>query len=312
MGATRFTALVGCRFPIQQAGIGGVATPELAVAVARAGGLGMLGMHTDPLIDRLDALGQASPVGVNFLMPFLPSLDDVELAASRVRVVEFFYGDPEPLLVERVHGCGALAAWQVGSVDEGRAAVDAGCDFVIAQGVEAGGHVRGTTPRQRFIGELTEAVDVPVVAAGGITTAEDVAVALDEGADAVRVGTRFLATRQSGAHPRYIAALLRAHDANDTVLTTAFEVGWAAPHRVLRSAVAGAQHLSSDVAGHVGSPDGSPVPRWSAAPPTPDVTGTIEAMALYAGAGVGAVTSIGDAGDVVRELAAGARPSDGR
>ncbi len=291
--------------------MGGVGTPGLASAVARAGGLGMLGLHSDSLAERLDALGDATPVGVNFLVPFLQSFDDVELAARRVRVVEFFFGDPDASLVERVHLGGALAAWQVGSVEEARAAVDAGCDFVVAEGAEAGGHVRGTTPRHRLIGAMRQAVEVPLVAAGGIATADDVAAALDGGADAVRVGTRFLATLQSGAHPAYVAALIAAQDGNDTVLTTAFHLGWSAPHRVLRSAVVAAHRLPSDVAGYVGSSTSDPIPRWSAVPPTPDLTGNIEAMALYAGTGVGAVTEIVDAGDVVRELADGAnrRPS---
>ena len=122
----------------------------------------------------------------------------------------------------------------------------------------------------------------------------------------MRVGTRFLATLQSGAHPAYVAALIAARDGSDTVLTTAFHLGWSAPHRVLRSAVVAAQHLPSDVAGHTGSPTGDPIPRWSTAPPTPHATGNIEAMALYAGTGVGAVAVVVDAGDVVRELADGA------
>ena len=98
MLSTAFTELVGCGVPIQQAAMGGVGTPELAAAVANAGGLGMVDMVMQPageVASALDALaGQTTgTVGVNFLMPFLdPGL--VEVAANRVRVVEFFYGDP--------------------------------------------------------------------------------------------------------------------------------------------------------------------------------------------------------------------------
>src|SRR5438045_952902 len=107
MLTTRFTRLVGCSAPLQQAGMGGVATWELAAAVAEAGGLGMLGAVRLPapfLARALDQLGERTkqPCGVNFLMPFL-DLASVELESQRVRVAEFFYGDPDPALVRRVH-----------------------------------------------------------------------------------------------------------------------------------------------------------------------------------------------------------------
>src|SRR5437763_15250678 len=107
MLTTRFTKLVGCRVPIQQAGMGGVASPELALAVAEAGGLGMLGGVLIPapvLAEMLDGMRrQTSGVfGVNFLMPFLDR-DAVAVAAARARVVEFFYDQPDAGLVEIVH-----------------------------------------------------------------------------------------------------------------------------------------------------------------------------------------------------------------
>ena len=308
---TRFTELVGCALPIQQAGFGAVASPALAAAVARAGGLGMLGMHADPLAARLDALGDAWPVGVNFLMPFLTDLEEVELAASRARVVELFFGDPDASLVRRIHGGGALAAWQVGSSDEARAAEGVGCDFVVAQGVEAGGHVRGTLPRGQLVPSVRTAVGVPVVAAGGIATADDVAEALDEGADAVRVGTRFVASEQTGAHPTYVEALLAADGPEATVLTTAYRVGWDAPHRVLRSAVEAAEHMQREPIAEVGPIDDPvPVPRWSTLPPTRDARGAVGAMALYAGTAVSSIGRVEDAGAIVRDLARGVDRAD--
>ncbi len=310
MDGSRFTRLVGCDLPIQQAGFGAVATPALAAAVADAGGLGMLGVHVDPLADRLDAVGDASPVGVNFLMPFLDSLEDLELAADRARVVELFFGDPEPSLVRRIHHGGALAAWQVGTADEARAAEGAGCDFVVAQGVEAGGHVRGTEPRRALVPAVRAAVEAPVVAAGGIATGDAVRAALAEGADAVRVGTRFVASRQSGAHPEYVRALLDARGDDATVLTHAFRVGWDAPHRVLRAALEAAEGDPSDPIAEAGPPAHAfPIPRWSTMPPTPDVRGHVHAMALYAGTAVAAVDAVGDAADIVAELAQGVRRS---
>src|SRR5438552_1241553 len=150
---TAFTDLVGCSVAIQQAGMGGVATPELAAAVAEAGALGMVNMTMIPADDvavALDGLVKATTgaVGMNFLMPFL-DVGAVEAAASRVRVVEFFYAEPDAALIARVHEGGALAAWQVGSLTEAQHAVAAGCDFVVAQGTEAGGHVRGRSAWSR-------------------------------------------------------------------------------------------------------------------------------------------------------------------
>ncbi|GEM_PF-6267694 len=146
MLSTRFTELVGCSVPIQQAGMGSLATPALAAAVANAGGLGMVSVYGDPLpqvAERLDTVRRQTTgvFGANLIMRFIaPALAraTVETAAARARVVDFFYSDPDPALVARVHAQGALACWQVGSCAEAVAAVEAGCDFIIAQGIEAG------------------------------------------------------------------------------------------------------------------------------------------------------------------------------
>jgi NAD(P)H-dependent flavin oxidoreductase YrpB (nitropropane dioxygenase family) len=309
--STRFTDLVGCRVPLQQAGMGGVSTPELAAAVAGAGGLGMVALPGAPapyvaaVLERLATMTDGA-YGVNFLMPFLDegALDE---AAARCRVVEFFYGAPSAALAERARSNGALVCWQVGSVDEARAAVGAGCDLIVVQGTEAGGHVRGHTPMLPLLDAVLARVDVPVVAAGGIATARGVAAALAAGADAVRIGTRFVACVECDAHADYVRALLDADD-DATMLTETFAAGWPdAPHRVLRSCVDAAARLDRDVVGESGSGPGShPIVRFSAEPPGREATGTIGAMALYAGQGVGAVSSVARAADVVRELTDGA------
>ena len=200
-----------------------------------------------------------------------------------------------------------MAGWQVGSTDEARAAVDAGCDFVIAEGIEAGGHVRGELPLLLLLDEVLNLVEQPVVAAGGIATARAMAAALAAGASAVRVGTRFVASTESGAHPRYVALLLRAR-ATDTALTTTFSTGWPdAPHRVLRSCVEAAQAFRGDIVGeqHLDSST-TPIPRFAPPPPGGITTGEIDAMALYAGQSVGMVGDVKPAAAIVAELADGA------
>jgi NAD(P)H-dependent flavin oxidoreductase YrpB (nitropropane dioxygenase family) len=206
-----------------------------------------------------------------------------------------------------VHGHGALAAWQVGSVDEARAAEQVGCDFVIAQGIEAGGHVRGTTALLPLLDAVLDAVAVPVVAAGGIATARGLAAVLAAGADAARIGTRFLATPEADIHPEYQRALLAA-GAEGTTLTETFSAGWPdAPHRVLRSCVAAVARHGQDVVGTLAVGDRLlRLPRLGPQAPVRATTGAIGAMALYAGQGVGAVTDVRPAGQVLRDLAEGA------
>ena len=292
----RFTGLVGCRVAIQLAAMGAVSTPALAGAVAGAGGLGMLSGTALPP-DELDrqlssavaaAAGGGGVVGVGFLMPFL-DVTPFEAAAGAAPLVECFYGDPDADLAQRAHDAGALLSWQVGSLDEALRAVDAGCDLVVLQGTEAGGHVRGASGLVDLVSTARPRLEVPVVAAGGIGTPARAAELLAAGADAVRVGTRFLAATEADVHPGYLAALVAA-DGDDTTITEAFSGGWPnAPHRVLTSCVTAS--------------DADPVTR-SVICPTRGFTGDITSAALYAGRSVGAVTGETTAAAIVEEFAA--------
>lgn len=306
---TAFTTRVGCGAPIQLAGMPGIATVELAAAVADAGGLGMIGAATLPaaaLAAQLAALREATrgAFGVTFLVPFLDA-QSLALAGRNARVVDFFYGAPDAALVREVHAGGALAAWQVGSAQEARAAADAGCDFVIAQGTEAGGHVRGRTSLLPLLDEVLEAVALPVLAAGGIASGRDLAAVLAAGAAGARIGTRFVASAESGAHPAYVAALLAAH-ADDTVLCEAFSTWWPdAPHRVLRSAVSALAALEDEQVGEAEEAGETlALPRGCIFPPTRATRGRIEAMALYAGESVTQVRDVPPAREIVAALIA--------
>ncbi|HEY0520410.1 MAG TPA: nitronate monooxygenase [Ilumatobacteraceae bacterium] len=299
-----FTELVGTTWPIQQAGMSGTATPALAAAVSNSGALGMIGIGRQQrsLIERyLDevAVLTTRPVGATCIAHFVQP-DVVDLVASRLPIVEFFYEWPDAGRVPE----GVVCGWQVGSVDEARAAVDAGCHYVIAQGTEAGGHVRGHVPLAELLPAVRAAIDVPIVAAGGIGDANAVRVAMHMGADAVRIGTRFVATRESNAHPAYIDALVDAR-AEDSVLTEAFGVGWPdAPHRVLRSSIDAAAATAEEVVGRTLLSDGTAMamPRFGSSSPNRDTTGDISAMALYAGRSVGSVDRIMTAAEVIAEL----------
>jgi NAD(P)H-dependent flavin oxidoreductase YrpB (nitropropane dioxygenase family) len=311
---TPMTELLGCSVPIQQAPMGTVSSPRLAVAVAEAGGLGSintLGVSRQALRRYLDEMCEQTDgsLAVSFLTNDIDT-DAVEDAARRVRVVDFFWSDPRSDLVDIAHRGGALVNWQIGSVDEARAAVRAGADMVCAQGVEAGGHCRGDSPLLPLLSQVLDAVDVPVLAAGGIADARGVAAALAAGASGVRMGTRFIATEESAAHADYVAAILAA-GANSTRITAAFNdcpLCASAPRaRVLVAAIDAVDALDVDVVGTVQGIDGeAPVARRSWLPPTKNVSGHIEAMCMYAGESVALVNSVLPASQLVGSLAEGA------
>jgi nitronate monooxygenase len=310
--STRLTQLLQSELPIQLAPMGSVsATSRLPVAVAKAGGHAVypgLGLPPQALAPVLDDLAQdAQAFGVNFIVPLMDR-ESLELAAERAPYVDFFLTEPDSALVEVVHAAGAVCGWQVESGEEARAAEAAGCDLVIAKGLESGGRKRIEGPAlMPLLEEVLDAVSLPVVAAGGIATAEGVADALAAGADGVRVGTRFIAAEESDAHPAWVQAVIAA-DADDSVVSTAFNVGMPqpGPHRVLRSSIEAAEALETEQAGVIRMAGAEiPVPRFAPQPPTRWSTGAIEAMPFYAGRSAGAVTAIRPAADIVDELSTG-------
>ena len=316
---TDFTRLVGCTVPIQLAGMGAIVSPELAAAVSEAGALGQISfVQTDPAVakQRLDRLEQLTrkPYGVNLLLPYVDP-EILMMASRRARVVDFFWGDPDPDLVEQVHAEGALASWQVGSVREAISAEKAGCDFISAQGIEAGGHLRGQLSLLPLLEGVLDAVSVPVLASGGIGSARSIAAVLQAGAAGVRMGTRFIAAAESNAHPEYVEALIAA-GAEDSVLTTLFEVDCPmcpATHRVVRSALKLAEGLPDRPLGEM-EVSGShyPIPRFFGFPPTRQMTGRITAMACYAGQSVAAIHGVQPAGEIIAELVSGTENLLGR
>lgn len=218
---------LGLELPIVQAGMGGgLAGHELAAAVSAAGGLGTIGVL--PPGELRGEIADArrvtdAPLAVNLLLPFARR-GHFE-AASEADVVVTFWGRPR-------RRTGKIWIHQCGTVEEALAAREAGADAVIAQGVEAGGHVRGSVAAIELLGRAREALgrDYPVMSAGAVVDRDDVRLRLEAGAEAVVCGTRFLASDESGAHPAYKARLV---EARETVLTELFGAGWPAPHRVL-------------------------------------------------------------------------------
>ncbi len=306
--------------PVVQAGMGGgIAGSALAAAVSDAGGLGTIGTQPPAVLAaEIAAVRQrtAAPVAVNLLLPFAGARHFA--AAEAADVVVTFWGRPR----RRISG-----VWihQRGSVDEALRARSAGADAVIAQGVEAGGHVRGTEPALALLERTRSALGpgYPVLVAGGIADAGDVRTALEAGAEAAVLGTRFVLAAESGATPAYRQRLIEAHG---TVLTELFGLGWPAPHRVVPNE-ATRRWIGVDPRGPLpirmlnrASALLARMPAAAQAPlvraqrpslplltPNPPGPGTppalIDAGALYAGETVARLDAVEPAGDLVRALA---------
>ncbi len=301
--------------PIIQAPIS--PAPELAAAVANAGGLGLIQaswLDLEQLRSAIRAAREltAGPVGVNLVLEW-PQHERLAVALEEgTRIISLFWGDPEPY-VTAVHGAGGILVCTVGSADEARRVVAAGVDVVVAQGVEAGGHVWGEVTTMALVPRVVDAVSpVPVVAAGGIADGRGLAAALALGAQAAWVGTRFVASEEAGLHPEY-KRLLTAASETDTVYSELFNLGWErAPHRTLRNSTVRLWEAAGrpDPGHRPGEGDvvacdsaGNPVARYSSMDPEHDTAGELEALALYAGQSVGLVHEVLPAGEIVRAMA---------
>jgi len=311
---------IGVEKPVVQADMGGgVARHELAVAVSEAGGLGTIAVQGPAAIAEEIARAREltdRPIAVNVILHF--ARDSWFRAAEKADVVVTFWGTPK----RRTSG---FWLHQCGSVDEVRAAKAAGADGVIVQGVEAGGHVRGTLPALELLGRVRSAVgsDYPLLLAGGIAERTDVAEAIDAGATAAVAGTRFLLSPESGAHPRYKDRLLAA---DRTILTELFGLSWPAPHRVVPNAATEAQlsasgglPLANRMINQLTAPSAKFTPDWALAailkrqspgsrfltPLSPADTlpaSFVDAGPLYAGETVSRIDQLCPAADIVAAL----------
>ncbi len=214
--------LLGIQHPIIQGGMGHIATAELVSAVSNAGGLGIIGAgHYEPewlkkQIRRTRDM-TAQPFGVNIPLtsPFTRELIKVILE-EKVRIVATGAGNPENY-IPGLKQAGLKVIPVVASVASARRLEQAGADAVVAEGMEAGGHV-GETATIALVPQVVDAVRIPVIAAGGIADGRGLAAALALGAQGVQMGTRFACSRECVAHPNYKQRILEADD-RATVVT---------------------------------------------------------------------------------------------
>ncbi|MGX9791923.1 NAD(P)H-dependent flavin oxidoreductase [Mycobacterium sp. MMS18-G62] len=316
--------------PVVQAGMGGgLAGAELAAAVAAAGGLGTLGLAPpDRLVEAVAAVRDAAPgrsVAVNLLMPFVTRSHVEACLRSRIDVAVMAFG-LDRALIRQLTDAGVFVFVMVGTPLQARRAVDAGAGGLIAQGVEAGGHLSGDTTAMTFLPRALDVADGrPVLLAGGIATAADSRAALASGASGVVAGTRFLLTHEARAHPEYQRRILAA---DKTFRTTLFGLAWPAPHRVVANAATrhwchedGSAKLAPRLinarsgvlaklpdraTAHVVRLQAPRLPLFSPVAPTIDMpASSVERAALYAGETVLRLTSVISARQAVEELTPG-------
>jgi len=313
----------GIEHPVLSVGFGMLAPPELAAAVSNAGGFGVLGgdyvaagqaARTAELTDR--------PFGVNFIVA---GLDDQLLPEARQEVataieagasaIVLFWGDPSPF-VDDAHRAGAKVLIQVGSVAEAQEAAKVGVDAVIVQGVEAGGHVRGTTSIWELLPAAVRALEpLPVLASGGIGDGAGLARALELGAQGVSLGTRFVASDEAWVHPAVKRRVVES-TAADTVYNELYDAWWpGAPHRTLRNKTvdeweaAGrpppGQRPGEDTtigSRRLLSGELQEWPRYAVGAVTPTFEGDLERVPILAGESCEVVNDVKPAAQIVRDL----------
>src|SRR5579871_2814722 len=229
----------GMRLPIWQAGFGRSTTPALAAAVANAGGMGAMGsLNMQSAKTSVEAVRAATkgPFLVNMILQQFPTNPpDIlpQVLDAGATIVQFSWGIPSREAIAMIRAAHALFGMQVTSRESARLALDSGADFLICQGTEAGGHVQAHHGLYESLPAVIEdAKQIPVIASGGISNGAAIQRALAAGASGANLGTRFVATRESGGHPDYKQALIGAK-AEDTSLTLCFQDDWIAPHRVI-------------------------------------------------------------------------------
>ncbi len=298
--------------------MGGVARAELVSAVVQSGGYGFLGMvrESPELISQeIDAVRATTdrPFGVNLIPAATdPALFEAELEVCFDRNVHSLclFWSVHADVIARAKDSGCLVLYQVGSVEDAVIAEKAGADVIIAQGVEAGGHVRGTVSSLVLLPQVARTVSVPVVASGGFASGRSLAAALALGAQGIHCGTAFLATEESFAHAYHKERIVEAR-AEDTVYTDAFAINWpsGSPVRVI------ANGLTDELGGRyfgynaedmprvvIANEDGRPIYKFSTDSPLRTTTGDLELLALFAGQAVGEIETVSSVAARISEI----------
>ncbi|KAK8586153.1 hypothetical protein V6N13_130676 [Hibiscus sabdariffa] len=317
--------ILGFEYGIVQAPLGpDIAGPELVAAVANAGGLGLLRApdwespeYVKELIKKTRKLTD-KPFGIGVILAF-PHKENIKaILEEKVAVLQLYWGECSKELLVEAHNAGVKVVPQVGSFEEAEKAINMGVDAIIVQGREAGGHVIGQDALVSLLPRVVDLVgdhDIPVIAAGAIVDARGYVAALALGAKGICMGTRFLATHESYAHPMYKQKLI---ELDTTEYTDVFgRARWpGAPHRVLqtpffcdwKSLPAQENESNQPIIGRsIIHGVEKEIRRFAGTVPNPTTTGDIESMVMYAGQSVGLIKEILPAGEVVKRVVEGAQ-----
>lgn len=321
--STRFTERFAVPYPFACAGMafaGG--TPDLAVAVTRAGGIGAVGvalLPPDEVRRIVRAIKQAvgdAPFNVNLISYFDNSEYVSVCVEERVPIVSYHWGHPPTDQIKYLREAGVSVWEQIPSAEAARLAVDDGVEVVVAQGWEAGGHNYGGLPTMVGVPAVVDAVGdrVPVLAAGGITDGRQVAAALCLGADGVWVGTRMVASAEANVHPEHHGRLISSVG-EDTVRSGIFGPEWPDfnPMRVQRDRVVAEWNDRLDevpterddleqIGTTVFQGAETPMRKFNVFPPVPETQADWEEMPWLMGQGVGLIHDVRPAGDIVRDM----------
>ncbi|VVN91539.1 NAD(P)H-dependent flavin oxidoreductase [Pseudomonas fluorescens] len=295
------TRLCGVKYPIFLGGMAAISGPQLVAAVANAGGMGVMGgLRLPPLalrrwLQETRALTD-QPFGVNLVPQFGgPDVFEAQFQVvlkEKPRLLSLFYAEAYSAdMIPRAKDAGLVVMVQVGSVALAKKAIAQGADIIVAQGSESGGHLnRGTIGIMPLLPSIIAvAQGRPVLAAGGITTRDDVRALMSLGASGVVVGTAFIATDESNAHPLYKQKIVEA-TTDDSEYRTGYSFGWTygTPHRVIPNR--DKWNLLRFIGGGARAID---KPRMA------------RKLSLYAGQGVGKIHSVVPAAQRMAELALG-------
>ena len=306
---TRLCDVLGIEYPILNAPMGGGDAPAaLAAAVSEAGGLGLIGGTTIEgapwLISQIRRARELTdrPFGVGFISHLPGAAELMAIALDEgVRIIAHSFTDPTPFMAA-ARDAGALVLCQVRTVEEARGAARAGVDVVTAQGTEAGGHTGRVSTLPLVPAVVDTVAPVPVVAAGGIADGRGVAAALMLGADGVWLGTRFVATHESGVSDAYRSRVV-ASSADDTILTDVFDAAVGMPWPPGVSGRAIVNEFSQRWHGHEDAlRTWADEHRGEYLALGPDAE--IDNRAVWAGEAASLIRTVSSAGDVVRQLAA--------
>ncbi len=232
---TRITKLLGIRYPIIQGGMAWVAEYHLAAAVSNAGGLGLIGAASAPPEVVREQIREAKkltdrPFGVNVMLlnPNAPEVAQIVIEEG-VKVVTTGAGSPAQFM-EAWKAAGVIVIPVVASVAMAKMMQRAGADAVVAEGMESGGHI-GSQTTMTLVPQIVDAVEIPVIAAGGIADGRGIAAAMMLGAEGVQMGTRFIVADESVVHQNYKERVVKAKDIDSEI--TGASTGH--PIRVLRN-----------------------------------------------------------------------------